>query len=204
MEFLKRHVLRASAVCETLNPCHLAEDPEFHVEGVMLDHGIPSLAFAFQERLRVNVHKPQLERLGLSVGPWLTAAKRSIRRGDAPETEIAVADRRISLRDLQAAGVLKTAAGQRIAYATDLAYSPENVTRVVSLAQKADRLYIEAGFLDKGRVLAASRCHLTAAQAGEIARAAGVVRAIPMHFSSRHLGRESELKREFEEQFLQP
>jgi ribonuclease Z len=182
-------------------PAILFEDPEFHVEGVTLDHGIPSLAFALQERLRVNVHKPQLERLGLSVGPWLTEAKRSVRRGEAPETEIEVADRRISLRDLQAAGVLKTAPGQRIAYATDLAYSQENVTRVVSLAQGADQLYIEAGFLDEDRVLAASKCHLTAAQAGEIARAAGVIRAIPMHFSSRYLGRERELRCEFEEHF---
>jgi ribonuclease Z len=180
----------------------LFDDPEFHVEGVTLDHGIPSLAFAFQERLRVKVHKPQLERLGLSIGPWLTEAKRSVRRGDPPETEIVAADRQISLRELHSEGVLKISSGQRIAYATDLAYSPENVARVVSLAQGADRLYIEAGFLDEDRGLAASRCHLTAAQAGEIARAAGVVRAIPIHFSSRYLSRERELRSEFEDHFL--
>jgi ribonuclease Z len=180
----------------------LLEEPVFYVEGAMLDHGIPSLAFAFQEKLRVNVHKSQLERLGLSVGPWLTEAKRALRRGDAPATEFAVADRRVSLRDMQEAGVLVTARGQRIAYATDLADSPENVARLTSLARGADQLYIEAGFLDADRALAASRHHLTAAQAGGIARAAGAVRATPTHFSTRYIGREGELRREFEDHFL--
>ena len=45
------------------------DDPEFQVELAMLDHGVPSLAFAFQEKLRVNVLKPRLDELGLPVGP---------------------------------------------------------------------------------------------------------------------------------------
>jgi ribonuclease Z len=182
-------------------PGILLDDPEFLVEGAMLDHEIPCLAFAFQEKLRVNVHKPRLDELRLPVGPWLTKAKHLIRRGDAPETEITVADRRISLGELTALGALNIGPGQRIAYATDLAYTPENVAAAVKLARGAERLYIEAGYLDKDRELAASRRHLTAAQAGDIARSAGVVRAFPMHFSSRYLEQEEELRREFEEHF---
>jgi ribonuclease Z len=182
-------------------PGILLDDPEFLVEGAMLDHGIPTLAFAFQEKLRVNVHKPRLDELGLPVGPWLTKAKHLIRHGDAPETEITVADRQISLGELTAAGALVIGPGQRVAYATDLAYTPENVAAVVNLTQSAERLYIEAGYLDRDREVAASRRHLTAAQAGDIARSANAVRAFPMHFSSRYLDEENELRREFEEHF---
>lgn len=177
----------------------LLDDPEFLIEGAMLDHGIPCLAFAFQEKLRVNVHKPRLDELGLPVGPWLTKAKHLLRRGDPPETKVTVAGREVELAELMAAGALKIGPGQRIAYATDLAHSPENVAAVIRLARGADRLYIEAGYLDEDREHAASRCHLTAAQAGDIARAAGADRAFPMHFSSRYLEREDELRREFEE-----
>jgi ribonuclease Z len=183
-------------------PGVLLEDPEFHVEGVTLDHGIPCLAFAFQEKVRVNVHKPGLDKLGFSVGRWLTEAKQSIRRGDPLDKKIAVADRQISLGELLAAGALKLGPGQRIAYVTDLAFRPANMARVVNLARGAEQLYIEAGYLDEDRALAASKRHLTAAQAGDLARAAGVLRATAIHFSPRYLEREGQLRREFEEHFI--
>jgi ribonuclease Z len=179
----------------------LLEDDEFRVEGAMLDHGIPSLAFALQEKIRIDARKSRLDQLGLRIGAWLTEAKRSARRGDAPDTKIAAGRRDISLAELLATQALTIGPGQRVAYATDLIYSPENVARVVALAQGARQLFIEAGYLDEDRALAASRRHLTAAQAGRIARAAGVVRAVPMHFSSRYLKREGELRREFEANF---
>ena len=40
--------------------------------------------------------------------------------------------------------------------------------------------------------------HLTARQAGSIARAAGAKLVIPFHFSPRYAGREAELRREVE------
>jgi ribonuclease Z len=162
------------------------------------ERNVPCLAFAFQEKIRVNVQKPQLEALGLRVGPWLSDAKRAVRRGADPETTLApTADRHISVGELVGAGALRTGPGQRIVYATDLAFNEANLARVVALARGANQLFIEAGFLQEDRELAAAKRHLTAAEAGTIARLAGVEHAVPMHFSARYLGHEDELRAEF-------
>lgn len=177
----------------------LLDDEAFEVEGIVLDHATPCLAFALQEKLAVAVHRPRLEELGLPVGPWLTEAKRATRLGDHEARLWPSPPRSVSVGELLRAGALRTGRGQRIVYATDLAYHEANVAALLRLARGADLLFIEAGFLEEDRRLAASKHHLTAAQAGAIARMAKVGRAIPMHFSARYAGREDELRREFAE-----
>lgn len=54
------------------------------------------------------------------------------------------------------------------------------------LAEGADLLVIESTFLDADRRLAEEYGHLTAAQAGEVAGAAGVRRLVLTHFSERY------------------
>jgi ribonuclease Z len=177
----------------------LLDDPEFTVEAITLDHGIPCLAFAFQEKIRVNVHRARLDELGLPVGPWLTEARRAARGAkDAAATFSPIAGRSISLAALLELGALRCAPGLRIVYATDLAFHDGNVSRLTDLARGADHLFIEGGFLEQDRDLAAAKKHLTAAQAGEIARRAGVRNAHQMHLSSRYIEREEELRGEFQ------
>lgn len=180
----------------------LLDEPEFRIETATLDHGIPCLAFAFQERTRVNVHKARLDEMGLPVGPWLTEAKRALRRGEIDDVRFEAAPGTVvSMDDLMDAGVLRTGTGQRIVYATDLAFSEANVAALAKLGQNADEFFIEAGFLDEDREIAAVKKHLTAAQAGIIAGRANARRAFPMHFSPRYIGREGELLAEFEQSF---
>ena len=64
-----------------LPPGILLDEEEFRIESVVLDHGTPCLAFAFQEKLRVNVWREGLDLLQLPVGAWLNEAKRAVRRG---------------------------------------------------------------------------------------------------------------------------
>jgi ribonuclease Z len=142
--------------------------------------------------------KNRLEESGLAVGPWLKELKEAIVREAADSTPI-----RMSTGEVRTLGELKKAvvrisAGQKICYVTDAGYTPENAAKIVVLAQGADCLFIEATFLHAEAERAAERSHLTARQAGELARAAGVGRVIPFHFSPKYREQEKELRDELE------
>jgi ribonuclease Z len=81
---------------------------------------------------------------------------------------------------------MRITAGRKIAYVVDCAFTEENVRRIVALAEGADLLFIEGGFLEADATEAARRRHLTASQAGTIARLAGVGRLLTLHYSPRY------------------
>lgn len=66
------------------------------------------------------------------------------------------------------------------------------------ISSNADYLFIEASFLEADADRALARSHLTARQAGELARRGNVARVIPFHFSARYGGREQEIRDELE------
>jgi ribonuclease Z len=68
----------------------LLDEDDFRIAGTVLDHRIPCLAFAFEEKLRVNVWSEGLKQLKLPVGPWLKEAKRAVRRGAPDDIPIAI------------------------------------------------------------------------------------------------------------------
>jgi ribonuclease Z len=184
-----------------LPPGMLLDEDEFQIRSVVLDHGTPCLAFSFEEKLRVNVWSEGLKSLQLGVGPWLKEAKRAVRRGAPDDSEVVVSpDQSIPLGMLKQ-HVLRTARGQKIAYVVDTAYHEENVDRIITLARGADQLFIEAAFIDADADVAAQRRHLTARQAGDIAKRAGVARFVPFHFSARYREQEDRLRSEAEEAF---
>jgi ribonuclease Z len=189
----------------------LLDEDAFVVRAETLDHGTPSLAFALEEKLQVNVWKDRLRRLGLPVGPWLRDLKDAVRRGEPDDTLLTVPRQagetprqiRIPLGELKAE-VLHVAPGAKLAYVVDAAFHDENAARILKLARGADTLFIEAVFLAADAVIAAQRRHLTAAQAGTLARAAGARRVVPFHFSPRYRGREELLRREVADFFGAP
>lgn len=199
---------RASFVREDLPGASISEgvlldEPHFRVRAALLDHGIPCLGFALEEKARVNVWRNRLAEMGLAVGPWLNELKRQVAEGapdDAPvrawwRNREGEHEHIVALGEVKARA-LSIAPGWKLAYVTDIRYHAENEARVASLAADADVLYIESVFLSSEADHAARKHHLTAEQAGCIARAARARQVVPFHFSPRYLGREEELRAE--------
>ena len=148
------------------------------------------------------------KRWGFAVGPWLGAFKEAILRGSPEDTpiEVAWAGARGERPESLPLGALKQeimriTAGRKIAYVVDCAFTEANVARVVALAKDADVLFIEAAFLQEDCARAAERRHLTAHQAGTLARLANVKRVVTLHYSPRYQGHGERLAREAEAAF---
>lgn len=178
----------------------LYEDDSLAIHAVHLDHRIPCLGFAAVEKSHLNVRTDALEGLGIPPGRWLNELKDAIRRGCADDTPIVARWRRgeelreatLRLGDLRNTLIVETP-GQRLAYVVDTLYSRENVEKIVRLAQGAEVFYCESLFLDADRDQALKRYHLTARQAGTLARRAGAKRLEVFHFSPRYDGRAEQL-----------
>ena len=179
-----------------LAPGLVLQEDDLRIEAATLDHGLPCLAFALQERVGVNVWTEGLAELGLAPGPWLQAAKTAVRRQDPDDAPIEAGEGRTVPLGLLRGRAFRVAPGQRLAYVTDAAFTPDNAARIVALARDAHHLYIEAAFLQEDKALAQARRHLTAQQAGRLAREAGARRITVFHHSARYLDRREDLPRE--------
>lgn len=163
----------------------LLDEEGFCVRFAFLDHQIPCLAFALEEKLHINVWKSGLEDLGLPTGPWLRALKSAVVHGEPDDTPVHLGERTFPLGLLKEK-VLQVVPGQKIAYVTDAVYHAANAQAITSLAREADILFIEAAFSQEEVERAASKHHLTAYQAGLLARQAGARRLVPFHFSPKY------------------
>lgn len=204
-EFAARDAFRrAEGAAPQLAPGCVLDEDQFTVTAATLDHGLPCLAFALRERARINVWRGALQELGLSVGPWLNEAKRAARRGEPDDTMIAVAENVTVPLGALRAKALRIGPGQTIAYVTDAAFHDRNAEAIIALIRGADQLFIETPFLDADRVIVVAKHHLTAAQAGGLARQAQVKRLVPLHFSARYAAQPDALPREVEAAFAGP
>jgi ribonuclease Z len=174
-------------------------DEAFRVRGRFLDHEIPCLAFALEEATHVNVWKNRLAEWGLATGPWLRDARRAIALGAPDETPIAITwhDRSGAHAHSRTLGELRPAfelvPGRRIGYVTDLRYTEANVQALEDLLAGVDLLFIESVFMQSEADHAARKNHLTAQQAGAIARRVGARAVVPLHFSPRYEGRAADV-----------
>jgi ribonuclease Z len=187
----------------------LLDEPSFQVLGVLLDHRTPCLGLAFQEKFYVNILKDELSKLGLPVGPWLNRLKEALYREEDPDMDFQVTwsgadgikEKRVLPLGYLAERIAKVSSGVKISYITDVAASTENRRKICELAADSDILFIEAAFLDRDKEIAEKKYHLTAREAGLLAREAGAKHLEVFHFSPRYQGNGSELEGEAREAF---
>ena len=135
-----------------------------------LDHRVPAVGYRLVEDDGVRLLPEALEAAGVR-GPDVGRLQRegSLPRGDGRG-------------DVQLADVSAPRPGQKVAVVMD--------TRLcdgaAQLAEGADLLACEATFLDRDAALADAYRHMTARQAGRLAREAGVRRLVLLHFSQRY------------------
>ncbi len=180
------------------------DEPLLRVRATFVDHAMPCLAFALDEKARVRLDRARLDALGVSTGAWLRTLTAAVLAGAPDDTPIAIGwrDRAgehaivrplAELRDV----VLDVVPGQRLGYVTDLRHTGANVDALAALfAGGLDTLFIEAVFLHADRDHAERKHHLTARQAGAIARRVGARSVVPFHFSPRYGGRADALRAE--------
>ncbi|HJV68959.1 ribonuclease Z [Ideonella sp.] len=181
----------------------LIDDPLFSVRARFVDHEMSVLAFAIDEKPQLRVASDRLAAMGLATGAWLHTLKDAVRAAAPADTmlEIRWRDRAGEHRLQRRLGelrplVLDEVPGRRIGYVTDLRFTEANIEQLAQHLRGVDLLYIESVFLDAEREHALRKNHLTAAQAGEIARRLGAKRVVPFHFSPRYRGREEALRAE--------
>jgi len=204
----RERFLRRAAGASELRDGLLLEEPELQVRCAVLDHGIPCLGFALQEAMHVNVWPNHLAALGLAPGAWLREAKRAIIAGAPDDTPVTARwregacprEKRLSLGVLRQSAV-QCVPGQKIAYVSDVSFHADNLRRITRLVAGADLLFIEAAFLERDADEARRKSHLTARQAGLIARDSGAHEIIPFHLSPRYAGCEAALRNEAQAAF---
>lgn len=184
------------------------EDPMFTVRAVALNHRIPSFAYALEEQFHINVNRQRLHDAGLPVGSWLKDVKQHIWQGRPDDFRFTVTlydEHRREERDFLLGDVkerfLTISRGQKIVYVVDTRFDPDNEAKIVALAREADTLYCESPYLDADAAKAFDRYHLTARQAGSMARKAGVRDLVVFHFSPRYTGQGDTIEREAMEAF---
>jgi ribonuclease Z len=184
------------------------QQSDFHVRATLLQHHSICCAYAIEEQQHVNFHKNKIVEKGYRVGPWLTELRQAILRGDPDNTLFRVYWEQegrehedwCPLSKLKQE-LLHIEPGQKIAYVVDAVFSEVNAKNITTLVRNADVLFVETAFLQKDATIAARKKHLTASQAGTLARQAGVRRIVPLHFSTRYETEADELVREVQEAF---
>ena len=163
-----------------LKPGLILDADDFTVTAIPVSHrGHGNFGFVFEEKARRPFLAEKAVALGVPVGP----ERGRLVRGEA----ITLADGRVIAPDMVLGDEVK---GAKLVYVGDTSRT-DNLREYV---QDADTLVIEATFLESEGDVANDFGHLTAKQAGRLARDAGVRTLIVNHVSRRY--RESDVVEE--------
>ncbi|MCR4316723.1 MAG: MBL fold metallo-hydrolase [Planctomycetes bacterium] len=170
----------------------------YRVQMTPLFHKIPSLSYAMIHEDYIHINASELLRLEIPDGMWIRTLKEKAQSGEGlgellPSNVYEVSSKH-SIKSYQDAmmRLLEFSPGERIAYSVDFLYSEDSESRLAKLASRADLYFCEGYFQDEHEDRATEKCHLTASQAGRIAKAANVKNLVLFHFSPLCMGRFSQ------------
>jgi len=142
------------------------EEKEFSIYSIPVKHGVPAVAYCFQEKDRIKVNKKAAKRLGLP-------AQGKIYRELKEKGSVTYKGRRIDISD-----VCYVEKGKKIVYSGDTTMC----NNLLKLAKDADLLILDCTYFDSVE----ERNHLSVEQAIELAERANIKRLILTHISRRY------------------
>ncbi len=149
-------------------PGLVQDDGKFRIEAQYLDHGIDNLGWRVTEPDAVKFNKEKLKEMGVD-GPDVRKLEK--------EGRLLVGNQWVALDE-----VSHLRSGDVFAYVVDTRPCKE----ALEIARGAKVLLCESTYLDEDRQLALEHKHMTAKQAAELAKEAGVKTLILTHFSARY------------------
>lgn len=144
------------------------EGPTFRIEAAFLDHGVDNLGWRIKEADTVKFEKEKLKQLKID-GPIVRELEQ--------KGKILHEGREVTLTE-----VSHVRPGDVFAYVVDTRVCPA----ALQLAKGAKMLLCESTYLDTEKHLAKEYHHMTARQAAELAKEAGVDTLVLTHFSARY------------------
>ncbi len=177
----------------------------FDVISVTLDHGTPCLGFSFREKPRIKILPDRLESMGLAPGKWLKDLQHCLSGEVKKNTQLQLTNRNSKVLSFNMADlknkITKVLPGQKITYITDVNLTTDNKKAMLKLAHKSTHLFIEATFATEHEHMAMGKYHLTAKQAGQMARISESENYTLFHHSGRYIKCPNRLKEEAEAEF---
>jgi len=165
------------------------ETKDFYLESVPLKHGIPCNAYAFVEKDKMRLDRKKLKKLKLPNLPILGKL--------ASGEDIEFNGKKIKSKD-----VVYHEEGKKVSIILDTALI-ENCNKI---ARGSNLVISEAVYLNDEKDLASLHEHLTAEQAGEVAKRAGAKKLYLSHLSQRYDNNEKlilkEAKKNFKDTFI--
>ncbi len=191
--------------CSIENKIILSEN-DFDITAVTLDHGIECIAFSFQEKPKIEIIPDKIRSMGLLPGKWISHLKQCLKDNVNKKTLIKVPGSchktlNFTLQQLSQE-ITKISSGQKITYITDIGEYNQNQRKIFNLAYKSTHLFIEAVFTTKQKNMANKKYHLTAKQAGRIARISQSKKYTLFHHSKRYIKFPLQLQQEATSAFI--
>lgn len=176
-------------------------EAEFDVTCGWMEHKIPCLGYAFTSHRSWQVDKDKLGQFPHPAGAWIKDLKSFLENDVALTSVLCIEGQDYTVAELKDKLLIEHS-GQKICYVADTLYNEFTEANIVRLANNADLFFCETHFAEEEANNAKETCHLTARQAGILARKANARRVIGFHYSPRYLqGRQNIVEKELQDAF---
>ena len=156
------------------------EEKGFQVTCTLLDHKTPTMAYKFKEDDSVKI---DLSDSNFKGGKWVQELKVAF-ENNAEDQVITVEDKEFKASELF--HLLKAQNGHSLGMIMDHAATLENHKLIVEHFHECDTVLIESFYKAEDKAFAEANHHSYSTESGKVLRAAGVMNAVPVHFSRKY------------------